>query len=404
MTKPVPMKLNTQIAEHAYTRSISAYHNYLLVLSIILSAIAFHSCHPVVETSPTMLPSCTGDSVVYITDASDLKRRRDLLIKFIWDTNGLPADMPSSVKRNIFPSDTTNPGLAAQDIINLIKNLRGHILRPRIDELKIGLDNNSVSWCYHIIPPHPNNHLVIMHSGHACFNDGYYSSLYGQTPVIKELLSRGYSVLLIYMPCRIITPNSCGIDQNCHKSMFSNAISKGNPLKYFLQPAIECINYLQSKAMSIRDSFPNYNDDYSMIGLSGGGWTTTIYAAIDSRIKLSIPIAGSLPLYITGPNYGDPEQNLCTFYSICGYPDLYTMGSYGQGRKQIQVLNKNENVFPVNTHLRIKQVNDYTNKVESALQKRLNGLGTFTLFIDPGDKHMITANTRDNIILPNLPR
>jgi PhoPQ-activated pathogenicity-related protein len=32
-----------------------------------------------------------------------------------------------------------------------------------------------------------------------------------------------------------------------------------------------------------------------MAGLSGGGWTTTIAAAIDPRIQLSIPIAGSIP-------------------------------------------------------------------------------------------------------------
>jgi PhoPQ-activated pathogenicity-related protein len=32
-----------------------------------------------------------------------------------------------------------------------------------------------------------------------------------------------------------------------------------------------------------------------MAGLSGGGWTTTISAAIDPRITLSMPIAGSMP-------------------------------------------------------------------------------------------------------------
>ena len=32
-----------------------------------------------------------------------------------------------------------------------------------------------------------------------------------------------------------------------------------------------------------------------MVGLSGGGWTTTVAAGLDPRIDLSIPIAGSLP-------------------------------------------------------------------------------------------------------------
>eukprot|EP01043_Picozoa_sp_COSAG02_P103688 COSAG02_NODE_39697_length_414_cov_0.596825_2_plen_47_part_01 len=30
-----------------------------------------------------------------------------------------------------------------------------------------------------------------------------------------------------------------------------------------------------------------------MVGISGGGWTTTVSAAIDPRIELSMPIAGS---------------------------------------------------------------------------------------------------------------
>ena len=46
-----------------------------------------------------------------------------------------------------------------------------------------------------------------------------------------------------------------------------------------------------------------------MIGLSGGGWTTTVYAAIDPRIVKSIPVAGTLPLYLRGDHYNhDLEQ------------------------------------------------------------------------------------------------
>ena len=33
-----------------------------------------------------------------------------------------------------------------------------------------------------------------------------------------------------------------------------------------------------------------------MIGISGGGWTTTVYPAIDTRISESFSVAGSLPL------------------------------------------------------------------------------------------------------------
>jgi hypothetical protein len=36
-----------------------------------------------------------------------------------------------------------------------------------------------------------------------------------------------------------------------------------------------------------------------MFGLSGGGWSTTIAAALDPRITLSVPVAGSVPKFPT---------------------------------------------------------------------------------------------------------
>ena len=35
-----------------------------------------------------------------------------------------------------------------------------------------------------------------------------------------------------------------------------------------------------------------------MIGLSGGGWSTTVAAALDPRIGLSLPVAGSVHLLV----------------------------------------------------------------------------------------------------------
>ena len=32
-----------------------------------------------------------------------------------------------------------------------------------------------------------------------------------------------------------------------------------------------------------------------MLGLSGGGWSTTLASAVDPRIQLSFPTAGSIP-------------------------------------------------------------------------------------------------------------
>jgi PhoPQ-activated pathogenicity-related protein len=80
-----------------------------------------------------------------------------------------------------------------------------------------------------------------------------------------------------------------------------------------------------------------------MCGISGGGWTTTITAAIDTRIDYSFPVAGSFPMYVrfnySKKSYGDFEQDYPDLYRKVNYLDLYLLGATGEGRKQVQVLN-----------------------------------------------------------------
>ena len=79
-----------------------------------------------------------------------------------------------------------------------------------------------------------------------------------------------------------------------------------------------------------------------MIGISGGGWVTTIYPAIDERIIQSYSVAGSYPIFLrTAPeNVGDYEQKNPKLYEVANYLDLYVMASTGQDRKFIQIFNK----------------------------------------------------------------
>ena len=57
------------------------------------------------------------------------------------------------------------------------------------------------------------------------------------------------------------------------------------PIKFFTEPPIRVINYLEN----------NYEfDSYHMIGISGGGWVTTLIPAIDNRINQSFSIMGIL--------------------------------------------------------------------------------------------------------------
>jgi hypothetical protein len=109
--------------------------------------------------------------------------------------------------------------------------------------------------------------------------------------------------------------------------------NSGHPLKYFLEPVVQMVNYLEQLY------------DYStigMTGISGGGWTTTIMAAIDSRILVSIPVAGSIPVYLRSgdeTDFGDYEEVVPEFLRLANYLELYVLGSVGIGRSQLQIIN-----------------------------------------------------------------
>jgi ABC-type proline/glycine betaine transport system ATPase subunit len=56
-------------------------------------------------------------------------------------------------------------------------------------------------------------------------------------------------------------------------------------MRFFLEPVILAVNY----AVNVLKY-----ETIVLMGLSGGGWSTTIAAAVDPRIQLSMPTAGSI--------------------------------------------------------------------------------------------------------------
>lgn len=324
-----------------------------------------------------------NDRPIKIRTAADVVSKRKELIRFIWGSSGFPhSKQPQSVERNVLSPVMNLPNL------------------ERVDTLHIAMDKGLRGLSHHFIPQKTNQRLVVLHLGHTnncTFNDGAFREPdIGMSRTLRRLLSRGFSVLAVYMPHQTI--------EDCtgrHEEMFSLATS-GNPMKFFLETTLASLNYLKL-------NFPNYSD-YSMIGLSGGGWTTTVYAAIDPRIRYSIPVAGTVPLYLRYSGYNhDREQILDSFYNIAGYLDLYILGSHGQGRQQIQVLNRyDDEAFGERQHWTERigmpfksAVRDYESRVKSTLKKL--GQGVFRVYIDevaPG--HMISDHTIENVIISTL--
>ncbi|MCK7593715.1 hypothetical protein [Pseudomarimonas salicorniae] len=151
----------------------------------------------------------------------------------------------------------------------------------------------------------PTRSLAIYHGGH----DEVAEKAFGVT----ALRDVGFDVLAVNMP---------GGDH-------SRFAEEKYPLRPFLEPVALGLNY----ATSLKEY-----DEIIMTGLSGGGWATVLYAAMDTRIARSYPIAGSLPDYLTRvvPNsMWDYEQSLPGL--SVGYIELYLMAA-SEGREQFQVL------------------------------------------------------------------
>jgi len=254
------------------------------------------------------------------------------------------------------------------------------------------------------VPERPNGQLVIVHHGHACTFDDDPSPNdvgYGLQRTINALLREGYGVLGVFMPH--MRPGDC---TGKHDAMFeTNTV--GSPIKYFLEPTALGLNYLKQRFRS--DRFPHYHL-FHMTGLSGGGWTTTLYAAIDPTIHCSFPIAGTIPLYLrTRGSVGDREQYEPSFYRLAGYPDLYVLGANGPGRKQIQILvRKDDCCFGEAQHdpkaaglEYAESLRQYESQVQTAVKE--TGQGSFRLEIDEtAPSHMISHHSIEDVLLAEL--
>jgi hypothetical protein len=327
------------------------------------------------------------DRAITVHSTREIAAKRRALIQYLWGDEGFPAHrLPNLVLTNV-----ASP-------VHLLNHL------ARVDEFHVDLAPGLEGLAYHFIPQKPNRQLVVVHHGHACTLDDDPSPAdvgYGLQRTIQGLLLHGYGVLGVFMPH--MRPGDC---TGGHDAMFS-LNTTGSPIKLFLEPTAVSLNYLKTR--SRLGHFPRYRV-FHMVGLSGGGWTTTVYAAIDPTIRCSFPVAGTIPLYLrTGGSVGDREQFESSFYSLAGYPDLYILGSSGRGRAQVQILLRRDDCcFGEAQHdakaaglAYADAMRAYERRVQSALKKI--GRGAFRLEIDEtAPSHMISHHAIADVILPEL--
>ncbi|MGA8277470.1 MAG: hypothetical protein WB784_04670 [Rhodanobacteraceae bacterium] len=392
------------------------------IRSLLLVGMCLISVAPASHALDVCPIPVVDDSAVHIASAADVEATRQQLYEYIWGQPTLPTDDDVTVVPDVASPIGCNVNLARVDAFQLdMPTANGTIIDGR-------------AW--HFVPQaNRRNRLVIVHNGHMApdmcqdtFADGedalhFFAPRYymGLQMTINALVADGYDVLAVLMP--LYTADQCLT--HGHGWLFApeQAPASGSGMRYFLDTTLHSLNYLLA-----HDSYT----DVSMTGLSGGGWTTTIYAALDPRIRLSVPVAGSLPLYLRnatlvtalgrmyydGRRPDDPTQSPCDelgdleqheddMYSIAGYLDLYLLGGYGPGREQIQVLNRRDSCcFGQAEHADPSawdsDLRNYEGKVRRALHG-LGGGGSFTLDTDEAATiHQISRDAAHNVLLAAL--
>ena len=150
--------------------------------------------------------------------------------------------------------------------------------------------------------------------------------------------------------------------------------------RFFVEPVILSISYALNVLKYER---------VVMIGLSGGGWTTTMVAALDARLHLSLPIAGSMPCGFPHTSW-DFEQ-FCDrpYVQACDYECMYALAALEDGRASVQMLHEFDPCCFAG-HGRHGRIIEYNTRVQAEVQ------GHFETCVTSGNVHEI--NPRDRVV------
>jgi len=312
------------------------------------------------------------DSLIKINNESDVDEKKNHLIEFFWNVESLDrvkysGQLPQ-VEFDISDSRYDN-----------FQNLK------RIDKLTVEMEYGINSVSYLLVPEESNKKLILYHHGH----DGDF--ILGKD-TIQFFLERNFTVLAMTMP--LIGMNSQPIveidgfgEMNLisHEQFRLLEKNKFNPMKLFIHPIQVSLNFLEKEYDFKR---------YSIIGISGGGWTGLVYSAIDDRISDSFSVASSAPFYlkVDQRDMGDYEQMNIDLYKITNYLELYVLAAYGDDRKHIQIFNKNDSCcYSGNGY------ESYEFFIKDKLVKL--GKGSFEIFIDDTHYgHKISESTLSLIL------
>ena len=298
-----------------------------------------------------------------------LLQKRENLIDFIWKGDEFPTRLPDSIEQNI-----------SDENFDDLKNLK------KIDRITVEMKHGVNSIAYLFYPKELlHSDLIIYHTGHSDY-------LHDGKKQIRFFLDRGYTVLAFSMPLHgmnsapVIMLDGNEIKLEKHNQFELLESDKFSPISYFVEPVAVSLNFIDKNF-----DYTNYH----MIGISGGGWTTVLYPAIDQRILHATSVAASIPLElrILDRDKGDYEQWLPELYRIANYYDLYVLASFGTDRKLTQYFNSNDSCCFAARNLDLSYENEIKDRLASL------GSGEFAINVLDSDYHFLTGGHLINFYL-----
>jgi hypothetical protein len=286
----------------------------------------------------TRLPDgLVDDQVVLVSSSASMTAKRVEVIAYWWGTAGYPTGYPSVTKDVASPVAPLTNLLRVDrlDLAQAVTSEYGAITVSNKGYLFIPRDNATRKTT-----------LVMLLDGH--FLDDFDRWQY----VIAPLVNAGYTVCACHMPewygpdhqYSTTSPAEWGEDLEIASHTWLSkhvpySATDGGWWRCWTELAIRALNYCEHEQEA--GELPTF-DRYVATGLSGGGLTLTLLHAVEPRISVSMPTAGSCPSYmIHGGSKGceagwSPE----IFEGVVGYLDLYAMAA--QNGQVVQILNRED--------------------------------------------------------------
>jgi pimeloyl-ACP methyl ester carboxylesterase len=191
--------------------------------------------------------------------------------------------------------------------------------------------------------------LIIYHGGHETpvSEEGLAqtdSGLIGQDAAL--LVSRLYAseadVLVLFMPGKGFAPRG----ESPSVGRIFMIVGNHNAFALLDGPGDSSGVYFLAHVRGFLDRFGAPYRSVTMVGRSGGGYSTTLAAAHDKRISCSVSFFGTLPMTLRFPQEGDDRDDLGDFeqhglwlFKKIDYIDLYALATQPR-RTHVQVYNE----------------------------------------------------------------